>query len=300
MSLLSANTSITEHPDPALEKTSAGIGARVPHFREILETRPSAGFLEVHSENFFAAGGPQPQYLEKLRALYPISLHGVGLSLGSAGGVNTLHLQKIKELVSRVQPALVSEHLSWSGTGGVHLPDLLPLPMTQEALVVLADNIDRTQDVLGRPILIENPSAYLAFTEQDMTEPEFLAALVKRTGCGLLLDINNIHVSAHNTGFDADAYLKGIPMDAVMEIHLAGYQVNVVDGHEIFIDAHNNRVYPAVWDLYEKTLKRFGNTATLIEWDTDIPALPVLMEEAAKADKIREALFQGDVHVSAA
>jgi len=278
---------MTQLPDPVLAQTGTGIGARLPHFDEILETRPKVGFLEVHSENFFAAGGPQPVYLEKLRALYPISLHGVGLSLGSAEGVNKAHLQKLKSLVGRINPALISEHLSWSGTGGVHLPDLLPLPMTEEALAVIARNIDTVQDALQRPILIENPSAYLAFVEQDMTEAEFLTELVNRTGCSLLLDVNNIHVSAHNTEFDTDAYLEGIPADAVEEIHLAGYQVNIVDGEEVFIDAHNNRVYPAVWDLYEKALARFGDTATLIEWDTDIPALSVLLEEAHKADALR-------------
>lgn len=292
--------SMTQLSEPVLAQTGTGIGARVPHFDEILETRPAVGFLEVHSENFFAAGGPQPAYLEKLRALYPVSLHGVGLSLGSAEGIDKEHLRKLKTLIERIQPALVSEHLSWSGMGGIHLPDLLPLPMTTEALTVIARNIDEAQDALGRPILIENPSAYLAFVEQGMTEPEFLAALVKKTGCSLLLDINNIHVSAHNTGFDVDAYLAGIPADAVAEIHLAGYQVNVVEGHEVFIDAHNNPVYPAVWELYEKALKRFGNTATLIEWDTDIPALSVLLDEAAKADTIRTKLFQEALHVRTA
>ncbi len=172
--------------------------------------------------------------------------------------------------------------------------------MTEEALAVIARNIDEVQDILGRPILIENPSAYLAFVEQDMTEPEFLAALVNKTGCGLLLDINNIHVSAHNTDFDVDAYLAAIPAAAVMEIHLAGYQVNIVDGHEVFIDAHNNRVYPAVWDLYAKALNRCGNTATLLEWDTDIPALSVLLDEAAKADTIRKKLFQEDCYARTA
>ena len=275
--------------------TNTGIGARVPHFNEILETRPAVGFLEVHSENFFAQGGPQPAYLEKLRALYPISLHGVGLSLGSADGLNQDHLQKLKNLVMRTEPVLISEHLSWSGTGGIHLPDLLPLPMTEEALTVIARNIDAFQNALNRPILIENPSAYLAFTEQDMTEPEFLSLLVQKTGCRLLLDINNIHVSAHNTGFDTDAYLKALSPGIVSEIHLAGYQVNVVGDEEVFIDAHNNRVYPAVWDLYEKALRHFGDVATLIEWDTDIPALAVLLNEAAKADKIRQNIFQ-EVH----
>lgn len=291
---------MTPFSQPVLAQTSTGVGARVPHFEEILETRPAVGFLEVHSENFFAAGGPQPSYLEKLRTLYPISLHGVGLSLGSAEGLNKEHLQKLKNLARRIQPALVSEHLSWSSTGGIHLPDLLPLPMTEEALAVIIRNIDEVQDALGRPILVENPSAYLAFVEQDMTEPEFLTVLVKKTGCSLLLDINNIHVSAHNTDVDVDAYLAAIPADAVAEIHLAGYQVNIVEGHEVFIDAHNNRVYPAVWELYEKALKRFGNTATLVEWDTDIPALSVLLDEAAKADMIRRKLFQEALHVRTA
>lgn len=279
----------------------SGIGARVPHFDEIIQTRPSVGWLEVHSENFFSAGGPQPAFLEKLRALYPISLHGVGLSLGSADGIDDAHLKKLKNLVERTEPVLVSEHLSWSGIGNIRLPDLLPLPLTQEALRIVSRNIDVAQNTLGRQILVENPSAYLSFIEEEMDEPAFLGALVRQTGCGLLLDVNNIHVSAHNTGFNVDKYLQNIPADAVREIHLAGYQVNTVGETDVFIDAHNNPVYPAVWDLYEKTLRRVGDVATLIEWDTDIPPLPVLVAEAHKADIIRHALFpQEDRHARSA
>lgn len=293
------SASMKEKSGPVLASVSAGIGARAPHFDAIIADKPAVGFLELHSENFFTAGGPQIVYLEKMRALYPISLHGVGLSLGSADGVNAEHLQKLKALVDRVSPVLLSEHLSWSGTGGIFLPDLLPLPMTVEALDLIAENVSKTQDFIGRQILIENPSAYLSFVEQEMTEPEFLSALVQKTGCGLLLDVNNIHVSAHNTGLDLSTYFDLLPKDAVHEIHLAGYQVNVVEGQDVFIDAHNRPVYPAVWDLYEKALAHFGDTATLIEWDSDLPPLSGLVAEAEKANDIRQRLFSKVKHAVA-
>lgn len=276
---------------PVLAVASTGIGARTPHYDDILQTRPDVGWLEVHSENFFNAGGPPLQYLEKLRTAYPLSFHGVGLSLGSACGLCEEHLSKLKSLTDRFNPVLVSEHLSWSGAGGRFVPDLLPLPMTYEALDILARNIDQAQTVLGRKILIENPSGYLAFIEQDMTETEFLKALVQKTGCGLLLDVNNIYVSAHNIGFDAEQYLSEIPPESVEEIHLAGYQVNNVDEKTVFIDAHNNPVHDGVWNLYKKALEHIGNTATLIEWDNDLPTLNGLLNEARKADTIRESLF---------
>jgi uncharacterized protein (UPF0276 family) len=275
-------------PDmPELAKAGSGIGLREVHYEVILAQKPAVGFLEAHSENFFRTGGIPFQYLMKCREQYPVSLHGVGLSLGSADGVREAHLDKLKTLVDHVAPALISEHISWSGIGGTAVPDLLPLPMTSEALAVVAANIQKVQDRLQRRILVENPSSYLSFKDSEMPEPAFLAEVARRTGCGLLLDINNIHVSAHNLGFDAAEYLRQIPREAVGEIHLAGYQINRVGTHDVFIDAHNHAVYDAVWDLYATALDMLGDVPTLIEWDSDIPALDVLVAEAHKADVIR-------------
>ncbi len=272
---------------PGLGETSSGIGLREVHYADLLAQKPAVGFLEAHSENFFKIGGIPFQYLMKCREAYPVSLHGVGLSLGSADGVREAHLDKLKALVDQIEPALVSEHISWSGIGGVAVPDLLPLPLTGEALTIVAANIQKVQDKLQRRILVENPSSYLSFKDSEMTEPAFLAEVARRTGCGLLLDINNIHVSAHNLGFDAVEYLRQIPKETVGEIHLAGYQVNHVGEHEVFIDAHNHAVYDAVWDIYAAALDMLGDVPTLIEWDSNIPALEVLVAEAVKADVIR-------------
>lgn len=275
-----------EHSE-TLKKAKTGIGLRAFHTEQILSEKPAVGFLEAHAENYFRIGGIPFEQLMAARAHYPISLHGVGLSLGSAEGVSGEHLRKLAALVAQVQPVLVSEHISWSSADGKSVPDLLPLPMTKDALGSICANIAKGQDVLKRQILVENPSSYLAFSGREMTEPEFITEIIKRTGCGLLLDINNIHVSAHNMGGDARAYLDGIPKGAAQEIHLAGYHVNNVGGREIFVDAHNHAVYDAVWDLYRLALDKFGDVATLIEWDSDLPALNVLLGEAKKADKIR-------------
>ena len=277
---------------PELVKASSGIGLRAPHHDVIIEKNPPVGWLEIHGENYFCSGGAQLDYLEKVRELYPISIHCVGLSLGSSDGINKNHLQKLKELTERFTPCLISDHLSWSGLHNRFVPDLLPLPMTDEALHTISNHIDEAQEYLQRPILIENPSAYLSFIEQDMSETQFLTEITKRTGCGLLLDINNIHVSAHNiSAFKMDNYLSEIPIDAVGEIHLAGYQINNVEGHEILIDAHNNPVYTPVWDAYKLALKRFGNVPTMIEWDNDLPPLETLVNEAQKADEIRKEIL---------
>lgn len=280
---------------PDLDNASTGIGLRAPHYSDILETKPAAGFLEAHSENYFRKGVPFEKLL-LLRQDYAISLHGVGLSLGSANGLCGQHLQKLKTLVEEINPVFVSEHVSWSGTDTIAVPDLLPLPYTREAFDILARNIDHVQNTLHRPILVENPSSYLRFKQADMEEPDFLNKLAQTTGCGLLLDINNIHVSAHNTGFDAQTYLDDINADAVREIHLAGYQINTTDnGDAIYIDAHNHPVYDNVWELYAYALTRFGNTATLIEWDSDIPPLDILLAEAQKADALRQSIC-GDLN----
>jgi uncharacterized protein (UPF0276 family) len=264
---------------PSALPRRAGIGLRSPHLQEVLATRPPIDWFEVHSENFFVAGGPALAALLALRQDYPLSLHGVGLSIGGADGLDRAHLAQLQALVERVEPAAVSEHLCWSAIGGRWLNNLLPLPYTHEALDRVCAHVDQVQEALRRPILMENVSSYLRFLPEDMPEWEFVAAVARRTGCGLLLDVNNIHVSACNHGFDAHEFLAGIPVNAVAEIHLAGYEE--VDG--LLVDTHSRPVYPAVWALYRAALQRFGAQPTLLEWDQDIPALAVLQAEAATA-----------------
>ena len=262
----------------------AGIGLRAPHVAAVLARPAEVAWVEVHAENYMG-GGPARRDLERVRTELPLSVHGVGLSLGSAGELDRRHLERLADLVDRVEPALVSEHLSWSVSGGAYFNDLLPLPLSEEALAVTARHVDEVQDRLRRRILIENPSAYLRFTGATMREPEFLAALVERTGCGMLCDVNNIYVSAHNVGLDPVAYLDGLPADAVGQIHLAGHAVNDADGRAVLIDDHGSRVAAEVWQLYALALDRFGAVPTLIEWDTDLPSLPVLLGEAAQANR---------------
>lgn len=266
----------------------AGIGLRAQHHRDILESRPAIGWVEAHSENYFATGGAQPQNLERIRAEYPLSLHGVGLSLGSTDALDREHLAKLKRMVDRFEPALVSEHLSWGSIQGRHFNDLLPLPYTEEALSHMVARVREVQDVLGRQILIENVSSYLEYTCSSLREWEFLAALAFESGCGLLLDVNNVYVSAHNHGLDARDFLSMAPARMVKEIHLAGHSRNSYDGRDILIDTHGTHVCADVWALYAEAVRRFGDVPTLIEWDTDIPVLDVLVAEAHEADAIRE------------
>ena len=263
---------------------AAGVGLRAPHHRELLDTRPAIGWLEVHSENFFGEGGQPHWFLERLRAYYPLSLHGVGLGLGSVDPLSAAHLDKLERLIERYQPALVSEHLCWSAAGGRHLNDLLPLPYTDEALAHVCGRIERVQERLRRQILVENVSSYLRYRHSTIPEWEFLAEVIRRTGCGLLLDVNNIYVSAVNHGFDAHEYLAAMPAAAVQEIHLAGFDTTP----QLLIDTHGRPVADPVWTLYRDTLARIGARPTLIEWDTDIPPLPVLLGEARKADAMLE------------
>ena len=270
------------------ERPRAGIGLRAEHYREVAATRPAVAWLEVHSENYFGAGGAPHYYLEQVRRDYPLSLHGVGLSLGSADELNRTHLENIKRLIQRYEPGLVSDHLSWSSVDGNYLNDLLPLPYTEETLRHVTERVVQAQEFLGREILIENPSSYLQYRHSDMGEAEFLAELSVRSGCGILLDVNNIYVSASNHGFDAGAYLRAIPPAHVREIHLAGHTVNRYPEGEILIDTHNARVCDAVWTLYRDALAHVGPVPTLIEWDTDLPALSVLLDEARKAETIQE------------
>jgi uncharacterized protein (UPF0276 family) len=270
---------------------SAGIGLRAAHHRDVLDTAPAVGWFEAHSENYFAAGGPVVACLERIRARYPLSLHGVGLSLGSTDPLDHAHLQNLRRVIARFEPGLVSEHLSWSSFGGRFANDLLPLPYTEEALAHVSARIAEVQDRLGRQILIENVSSYLQFANSQMPEWEFVAGVAARSGCAILLDLNNIYVAAHNHGFEAARYLDAMPVAAVREFHLAGHSRVACDGgRELLIDTHEGPVCDAVWDLYRASLRRFGPLPTLIEWDTDIPPLAILCNEAAKADAVRREL----------
>jgi uncharacterized protein (UPF0276 family) len=257
-----------------------------------MATRPGIGFLEVHAENYLA-GGPAPASLATLRRDYPVSLHGVGLSLGSADGIDADHLGRLARLASRVEPFLVSEHLSWNRIGDTVFNDLLPLPYTHESLAIVAANVARAQDALGRTILIENPSRYLDFEQQDFDEPGFLAALSARTGCSILCDLNNIHVSAANLDFDAFDYLGRLPAAAIGQYHLAGHSRNEVDGRTVLIDSHGARVAPAVWRLFARALGSIGPRPTLIEWDSELPPLSVLLDEARAAELVMQTAFPG-------
>jgi uncharacterized protein len=282
-----------EFPMPACPASlklpsTAGIGLRTQHIQEVLNRRPRTGWLEVHAENYMTrcAGADS---LERLRHDYPLSVHGVGLSLGSAQGLSTEHLCRLKDVCDRFQPAMVFEHLAWSVADGVYLNDLLPIPYQEETLEVVSANILRTQDCLKRRILIENLSAYVGFAQSSMEEPEFLTALVEKTGCGLLLDINNVYVSAHNLGFDAREYVAVLPVESIGEIHLAGHAVNQTDDGPVLVDNHGSRVSQPVWALYSWTVQHIGLHPTLIEWDSEIPPLDKLLSEAKRADVIAAA-----------
>ena len=267
----------------------AGIGLRAEHYRAVLAERPAVGWFEVHSENYFGLGGAPHYYLERVRRDYPISFHGVGLSLGSVDPINHAHVARLKELIERYEPALVSEHLSWGSVDGVYLNDLLPLPYTEEALCHISARIAAVQDALGRELLIENPSTYLRYRHSTLPEWEFLREIAARTGCRLLLDVNNVYVSAVNHGFDPEQYLHALPVDRVVEIHLAGHTVKQFPEGRFLIDTHNAPVADAVWALYQTALAQFGPLPTLIEWDTDLPPLATLTAEARRADDFLEA-----------
>jgi len=259
---------------------SAGIGLRAPHYREVLENLPGLGWVEVHSENFFGGGAPLHTLL-KVREHYPVSLHGVGMGLASTAPLNQAHLSALYQLCEEVQPTAVSEHLCWNTAAGMVSNDLLPFPYTQEALSHVAIRVEQVQEKLGRQLLVENLSSYLSFTLSEMSEGEFLAELTRRTGCGILFDVENLYVNTRNLGVDARAFIKDIPAASVKEYHLAGYSVR--DG--CLVDTHDHPVFPVVWDLYESVLSHIGPRPTLIEWDSNIPALSVLMGEAAKAQQ---------------
>ncbi len=264
----------------------AGICLKPQHYAEILSDRPEVGWFEVHSENYMTLGGPGFKKLEEIRAHYPISLHGVSLSMGSDEDLNRDHLIRLKTLVDRIDPAFVSEHLSWSRFGDVYLNDLLPFPYTEDTFQNFAAHVSETQDFLGHQIFVENPSAYMSFKKSVIPETEFLTRLVEKTDCKILLDVNNIYVSANNNGFDPTAYIDEIPMGSVGQIHLAGHFRKDYEDRTFCIDDHGSRVHDHVWPLFQQTIDRLGVTPTLIEWDTDVPDLSVLVDEANKAQAI--------------
>ena len=276
---------VPERPAPAPLPAIAGIGLRAPHQEELARDRPAAGWIEVHSENYFAGGGTQIERLLSARSLYPLSLHGVGMSLGSTDAFDVEHARKLERLVDLSEPAFVSEHLCWGSVGGVHFNDLLPLPLTEEALEHMIVRVGQLQEFLGRSILVENVSSYLQFRHSQIPEWEFLTALSARSGCGLLIDVNNVYVSACNHGFDARRYLSALPRHRVHELHLAGHARNRYEDREVLIDTHSAPVCEAVWELYDFALECFGAVPTLIEWDADLPALEVLLAEAAEATR---------------
>jgi uncharacterized protein (UPF0276 family) len=250
--------------------------------REVRDRKPAVAWVEIHSENYFAEGGPALAALSRIRASYPVAMHGVGLSLGSADSLDSEHLCKLARLAARIEPAVISEHLCWSGVDGRHFNDLLPLPYTEEALDHVCSRVLEVQDVLKRTILVENVSSYYAFAESTLDECEFVAQVARRTGCKLLVDVNNIYVNARNHFIDPRAYLAAIDPASVAEIHLAGFD----DTGPMVIDTHGAPVAPEVWSLYDAAIERFGTVPTLIEWDTDIPAFEVLEGEAATAQRI--------------
>lgn len=266
----------------------AGVGLRSAHHGDALAGPVPVGWLEVHSENYVGAGGPPLRYLETLRAERPISLHGVGLSLGSTDPLDIEHLRQLKRLIGRIEPGLVSEHLSWSSQGGRYLNDLLPLPHTEAALKHVCDRLGRVQDYLGRTLLIENPATYLQYRTADYSESGFLNELARRSGCGILLDVNNLYVSSHNLHWNPADYLAELDGERIGELHLAGHALRTIDSASLLLDTHAGPVAAPVWQLYRQVLERFGRRPTLIEWDAELPTWPVLLHEAAKANELLE------------
>jgi uncharacterized protein (UPF0276 family) len=282
------------HPLTVRGPDGVGIGLRAAHYPDFIQGHPGVDWVEVHTENYLGRGGYDLHVLETVRRNYPVSLHGVGLGLGSAVLVDQQHLNRIVELVGRIEPALISEHLCWGAVRGRHLNDLLPLALTKEALQRVCENVERVQDAVARPILIENVSTHLRFRDDAFAEMDFLDRLARRTGCGVLVDVNNLYVNQCNHGENAMRALDSVSPGDVMEIHLAGHLVTP----QSVVDHHGARVAPIVWDLYRAALERFGPVPTLIEWDTDIPFLETLLDEVRLARDIRDAIKTRDIHLS--
>lgn len=275
--------------EPQAIPPRAGVGLKAQHYRTIVETQPDIGFFEVHAENYMGAGGPPHRYLTAIRERYPLSLHGVGLSIGADHPLDRDHLRRLKGLIGCYAPGLFSEHLAWSTHDAGFLNDLLPLPYTIETLARVCEHVDETQTVLGRQMLLENPSTYLAFSESTYGEIDFIAEIVRRTGCGLLLDVNNVHVASTNQEWDPLHYIDTYPLAHVREIHLAGYKPQTDDQNRpLLIDTHDRPVDESVWALYAHAVEALGPVPTLIEWDDDVPAWPELKGEAERAEAIME------------
>jgi uncharacterized protein len=265
-----------------------GLGLRVEHYEEILAGQPGIDWLEILSENYMIPGGRPLRYLEKMRARYPLVMHGVSMSIGSADPLNREYLRRLKQLADSVSPAWISDHLCWTGTAQTNLHDLMPLPYTEEAIGHVASRVAQVQDHLGRRILLENVSSYVAFHESSLTEWQFLAEIARRADCLLLLDVNNVYVSAHNHGFDALAYLDGIPAERVQQIHLAGHE----NRGGLIVDTHDAAVIDPVWNLYAEAISRFGPVSTMIERDDHIPPLAELIVELDMARSIAEPILR--------
>ncbi len=265
---------------------SPGLGFKPEHFSDILRMSPALGFFEVHAENYMGEGGPPHRMLARLRQDHALSLHGVGLSIGGPGRLDGDHLSRLKALMERYEPESFSEHLAWSSHGGDYLNDLLPLPYTPETLRIVCDHVDEVQAVLGRRMLLENPSTYVLFEQSTLEETGFLAEVVRRTGCGLLLDVNNVFVSSTNHRMDPLAYLAGFPVAAVGELHLGGHAEEELGSGPLLIDDHARPVADPVWDLFAATLALTGPQPVLIEWDNDVPDFPVLLAEAERAARV--------------
>ena len=285
---------------PSTIPARGGVSLKAQHYRTILETRPDMGFFEVHAENYMGAGGPPHRYLTAIRQDYPLSLHGVGLSIGAALDLDRDHLARLKELIRRYEPGLFSEHLAWSTHDAGFLNDLLPVPYTDETLARVCSHIDQIQETLGRQMLLENPTTYLAFTESTHSEIDFIAEVVRRSGCGLLLDVNNVHIASTNQLWDPAQYIESYPLAHVQEIHLAGHNPETDEhGRPLLIDSHDRPVDDAVWQLYAQAVTLTGPVPTLIEWDSEVPDWPGLAVEARHAETIMAAIKTGVAHAIA-
>lgn len=261
-----------------------GLGLRTEHYNDFLDRHQNVDWLEIISDNYMVSGGKPLAILDKIRAEYPMVMHGVSMSIGATNGLNQIYLKKLKTLADRVQPMWISDHLCWTGVHGRNMHDLLPLPFTEEALEVVTRNVEQAQEVLQRPLILENVSSYVEFKDSQMTEWEFLSALSKSTGCKLLLDLNNIYVSAHNHGFSPDDFIKGVPIDSIAQFHLAGHQ----DNGDHLIDTHDHPVCDGVWDIYQQALNHFGFIPTMIERDDNVPPLTELLDELDTAREIAQ------------
>jgi hypothetical protein len=278
----------------------AGVGLKSQHYRSIIETAPDMGFFEVHAENYMGDGGPPHRYLTAIRERYPISLHGVGLSIGADKPLDPDHLSRLKALLNRYEPGLFSEHLAWSTHDTSFLNDLLPVPYTAETLARVTEHINQVQEVLGRQMLLENPTTYLAFAASTFSETDFIAEVARRTGCGLLLDVNNVHIASINQEWNPIDYIDSYPLVHVQEIHLAGFTKEADEkGRPLLIDTHNRPVDDFVWALYEHAIKRIGPIPTLIEWDADVPTWAELQLEAERANAIMHPRAEQEMHLAA-